>query len=201
MKLYHRDDCPFCWKVRIAFLFANAAPQMIHVDRGTKHPDIMKLSKTGTVPVFVDGDLVIAQSSVLLEYINEALADGKLLPATPAGKVAVRCLCYYSDNSVGPALRGLVFERRDKSEAEQDKTLIAKSDQDWRACLDVLEAGFVGPFMCGEFSMADCTFLPRLALAERYGACVDERHPSLHKYWQTARQSELYLNSFTHNKA
>lgn len=195
MKLYHRDDCPFCWKVRLGLSYSGVFPELIPVEKGTKHPDVLKLSSAGTIPVFVDDDIVITQSSVLLEYINDAFAKGTLLPSLPAQRAIVRALCYYSDNAVGPALRGTVFERRDKPEAEQDKELISKSEKLWDICLDTLEADFIGPNMCGEFSMADCALLPRFALAERYGASVTRKHKKLYAYWQQARQSELFLKS------
>ena len=195
MRLYHRDDCPFCWKSRIAFAFAGVSPDLIAVKRGEKHPDIQKLSATATIPVFVDGDLVITQSGVLVEYINDAFAKGRLLPTSAPSRANARNLNAYSDMVVGKALRGVVFERRDKTVEEQDQSLISASEKDWRKCLDYLETIIKGPFMLGDFSMADCALLPRFALASRYDAGVDDRHPGLLEYWKRAQSFAPFVSS------
>jgi len=195
MKLYHRDDCPFCWKARIGFAFAGVSPQLIQVDRGTRNPDVLKLSKAATVPVFVDGDIVITQSAILLEYIDDRYAKGKLFHGSSTDRLNIRSLCYYSDTYLGAALKGLVFERRDKPVEEQDLELINISESRWRECLGDLENKFIGPFMCGEFSAADCALLPRLALAETYSAGVDKRHKRLDSYWRDSKVHEAFKKS------
>jgi glutathione S-transferase len=195
MRLYHRDDCPFCWKSRIAFAFAEVAPDLIAVGRGEKHPDIEKLSSTLTIPVFVEGDLVITQSGVLVEYINDAYAAGKLLPTSANNRAIARNLNAYSDMVVGKALKGLVFERRDKTKEGRDQSLISASEKDWRKCLDYLETIIKGPFMLGDFSIADCALLPRFALASRYDAGVDDEHPVLLEYWKRAQSFAPFVSS------
>lgn len=201
MILYHRHDCPFCWKSRIGFAFAATEPKLISIAKGEKHPDIVKLSATATIPVFVKDDLVITQSSVLLEYINDAFADGRLLPSRPDDRAKVRNLCAYSDMVVGKALRGLVFERRDKRKEDQDAGLIRQSEEDWRHCLGFLENTVSETFMSGDFSMADCALLPRFALATRYGAAVDDKHPKLLSYWERAQKHPAYEGSLSNGEA
>ena len=195
MILYHRDDCPFCWKCRIAFAYAGTALDYVDVERGTAHPEVAKLSATATIPVLVNNKTVITQSGVLLEYINEAFCNGTLLPSGASQRAKVRELCAYSDNVIGKSLRGLVFERRDKVTADQNPDIISQSDKQWRECLDYLDAKIVGPFFLEEFSMADCALLPRFALAARYDSAVDGRHPNALRYWKEASQTKCFLSS------
>ena len=191
MILYERSDCPFCWKVRLAMHFAGVKPQRIPVASGEKNPDVVRLNPAGSVPVMVDGDLVLAESAIIAEYINEACADGALLPGDAAAHARIRQLAAYSDTQVGKALRGLVFERRAKPEAEQDQQLIKTSETAWRQCLDWLEERLPGDVFVERFSLAECALLPRFALAERYGAGVDARHPKLHAWWQLDKAQTL----------
>ncbi len=189
--LYERSDCPFCWKVRLAMRFAGVAPQRIPVASGEKHPDVLRLNPAGSVPVMIDGGLVLAESAIIAEYINEAYASSALLPGDAAVHARIRQLAAYSDTQVGKALRGLVFERRSKPEAEQDEQLIQASETAWRQRLDWLEERLQGDVFVERFSLAECALLPRFALAERYGAGVDARHPKLQSWWQAHKAQTL----------
>jgi glutathione S-transferase len=53
-------------------------------------PQYLKLNPKGVVPTLIDGGLVIRESNVILEYLDDAYPDPPLLPADPFGKAQVR---------------------------------------------------------------------------------------------------------------
>ena len=78
--LYHRSDCPFCWKVRIALVELGINYQLIDTVLGEKHPEVIKYNPKGSVPVFVDGPTVIWESNTILEYLEDVYGPEKLYP-------------------------------------------------------------------------------------------------------------------------
>lgn len=186
--LYHRPDCPFCWKLMIALHELDIPYAEVATRLGEKHADVVALSPSGTVPVLVDrrAGLVIPESAVALEYVNE-MAGGGLFGGDAASRARVRTVAAYSDGTVGGALRDIIFEKRAKPEADWDRDRIREGTARWAVMLDRLETwvspdGWFGP----AFSAADCALAARFGLAEAYGAGVTARHPRLHDWYGRA---------------
>jgi len=201
LQLYHRPDCPFCWKLRIGMAELGLKAQEIRTRLGEKHPDVIRLSPKGTVPVLVDlvSDVVIWESSVALEYINDR-TGGALLSADPVMRARARLIASYSDSVMGTALRDIIFEKRSKPEAEWDTARIAEGVERWRTMCDRLE-DWLGPdsYFAGDFSIADCALLARFGLAEAYGAPVTAAHPNLQRWFTTNRNRASYRSTIPQN--
>ena len=182
--LYERTDCPFCWKVRIALAELGVEHHIEATRLGEKHPEVTRLSPTGTVPVLVDGDTAIWESAVILEYLDSRYGPGQLFPGTPAEQASVRLLHAYSDKIVGGCLRDLVFEKRSKREADWDGDIIAVSLDKWRNCQVSLEEQLDNrPGFGQDYSAADCALAARFGVAEAYGAPVTAEFPALSAWY------------------
>ena len=101
--LFERTDCPFCWKVRIALAEMGVEYRIEATRLGEKHPEVARLSPTGTVPVLVDGDTAIWESAVILEYLDSRYGPGRLFPGTPT--VLIACTAGHRDTGVFEASR------------------------------------------------------------------------------------------------
>lgn len=181
--LYQRTDCPFCWKVRLALAELELDYSNVETQLGEKHPEVTALSPTGTVPVLRQEATVIWESAVILEYLDQQ-KGGNLFPGDPASAAEIRLLQAYSDKIVGPALRGLVFEKRSKPEANWDKELLERAASQWTLCLDWLEAMLASTWFGPDFSAADCALAARFGVAEAYGSAVTDNHPRLLTWFQ-----------------
>lgn len=195
--LYQRTDCPFCWKVRLALAEVNVEYQVVATQQGEKHPDLFSLSPKATVPVLIDGDTVIWESTVAVEYINDRFGNNRLYPTNAADRASVRLFNNYSDSIVGPALSPQIFEKRSKPELEWSMEKITDSDKAWRKCLDQLQQ-WLGDksYFIGLYSAAECALLPRFGSAEVYGAGVDERHPQLLQWYRQQKKRDSYLAAY-----
>lgn len=193
--IYHRPDCPFCWKLRIGIEELRLSTEEVITRLGEKHPDVLELSPTGTVPVMVDRDagLVIWESAVALEYVNDQ-ASGSLMGNSAAERARIRMIAAYSDKVVGSALTDIIFEKRAKPEAEWDHARIARGTALWQDMLDRLE-GWIGDksFFDGDFAAADCALGARFGLAEAYGVPVTPRHPRLHDWYARVRERPSFM--------
>ena len=60
-----------------------------------------RLSPLRRIPVLIDGDLVLSDSSVIAAYIDDAFPEPPLLPATPALRARARWFEEYADTRLG----------------------------------------------------------------------------------------------------
>ena len=186
--LYERTDCPFCWKVRLALAELGLGFTIVATQIGEKHPDVLRLSPSGTVPVMVDGDVVIWESGVALDYLDARYGPGSLYPGDPGRQACVRSLHAYADKCIGPALRELVFEKRSKPKDQWDPEVIERSEAAWHSCKAWLEqhldpAGLGGRWL----TAAECALAARCGVAEAYGAAVTPDFPLLYAWFQAVK--------------
>ncbi|TMA68989.1 MAG: glutathione S-transferase family protein, partial [Deltaproteobacteria bacterium] len=105
LKLYDYPDCPFCQKVRVVLAEKDLEYEKIFVDlrkQEQKLPDFLRLNPYGKVPVLVDEDEVIYDSTIIDEYLEEEYPLPRLMPEDSQGRGRVRMLEDYCDNSFIP---------------------------------------------------------------------------------------------------
>jgi len=133
-----------------------------------------RLSPLRRIPVLVDGDLALCDSSVICAYLDEAYPGHPLLPADPKDRARARWLEEFADSRMGDVfIWGLFYplvvhpavwgEPGDRARAE--KTLA----QDVPAVLDYLESQVPAyGFLFGDIGLADisiATFFRNAAYA------------------------------------
>lgn len=71
-----------------------------------------RLSPLRRIPVLVDGDLVLNDSTVIAEYIDEAYPEPALMPRSPADRAHARWLEEYADSRLCDLVIWQLFYRR-----------------------------------------------------------------------------------------
>jgi glutathione S-transferase len=168
MKLYSGPLSLFTAKVRVALDEKALAYERIDVGWSLAHryephhPDVMALNPKQQVPVLVDGDVVVYDSTQILEYLEDAYPQPALRPADVAGRARCRRLEASADEQLFPLVWNLIEEAfypaangvRDEARLADARTAIA-------AHYDGLDAELKGrAYFCGDFSYADiATFI------------------------------------------
>ena len=194
MTLYNRGDCPFCWKVRLALAELQIEYELVNIKLGEKHPDVIRYNPKASVPVLVDNETVIWESSAIVEYLDDKYAPNRLFLENAELRARIRLLVSYSDSVIGPALRESVFEKRSKPEGDWDLEKIQQSEDAWRACLRQLSIWLDGEdFFCAKFSAAECALLPRFSIANAYGlSSVVDDFPLVKRWFFQLKQRPSY---------
>jgi glutathione S-transferase len=152
--------------------------------------EIPKLSPTRRVPVLIHGELRIWESLAICEYVSE-LAGGRGWPAEPglralarstaaemhAGFAALRAACPMNARATG---RRVPLT----PPVEQD---LRRIDAIWSGCRR--DHGERGPFLFGDFSVADAMFAPVVLRVRSYGLPLSE----LAKRYLDTMLSDLHL--------
>ena len=72
-----------------------------------------RLSPLRRIPVLIDGEISICDSSVICAYLDEAYPERPLLPSSPADRARARWLEEYADSRLGDVfIWGLFYQRR-----------------------------------------------------------------------------------------
>lgn len=111
--LYHLPLSPHARKVRLV-LAEKRLPFELRVEKvWERRPEYLELNPAGTVPTLIeDNGLVIPDSGVICEYLDEAYPDTGLMGRTLAERVEVRRLTAWFDGKFGAEVtRNLLGEK------------------------------------------------------------------------------------------
>jgi glutathione S-transferase len=168
LTLYSHPFSSYCQKVLIA-LWENGTPFTYrHLEHEGANEERLRHWPLNRFPVLVDGERVVAESSIIIEYLAlHHPGPAQLLPADPAQALEVRLMDRFFDNYIMTPMQQPVNEalREDSSRLDE---VMAKT----RAALDVAYGWLenrlsVRPWAAGDhFSLADCAAAPSLFYAD-----------------------------------
>jgi glutathione S-transferase len=140
-----------------------------------KHPEVMRINPKGQVPVLVDGNVELFDSTVIFEYLEDAYPEPPLWPASPAARAEARLLELKSDEVVFMNIARLfgLEDTPDDPRAVAARAAAAGHYAEMEKQLDGRE------HLAGPFGYADITFFMAQFYGERKGALLIEEMPRL----------------------
>jgi glutathione S-transferase len=111
--LYHLPLSPFSRKVRLVLAEKRLTFELRVEKVWERRPEYLELNPAGTVPTLVEETgLVVADSGVICEYLDEAYPETALLGRTFADRVETRRLVAWFDGKFASEVsRNLLFEK------------------------------------------------------------------------------------------
>jgi glutathione S-transferase len=106
LALYHNDMSLCAQKVRVCLAEKRLEWENRHlVLRAGEHqaPWYRELNRRAVVPTLIDGERVIPESNVILEYLDEIHPDPPLAPKTPYGRARMRLWTKQLDEDIHDA--------------------------------------------------------------------------------------------------
>jgi glutathione S-transferase len=195
MKLYSGPLSLFTAKVRIA-LDEKALPyERVEVGWSLArryephHPDVVALNPKRQVPVLVDGDVVVYDSTVVFEYLEDRYPDPPLYPRDAIARARCRQLEAAADeiwfpplwNVIEGAFYGAATGSADAARADAGRAAIAQR-------YDALDKELAGrEFLCGAFSVADIATFIMANTAATLGAPPGDAHANVRAWLARTR--------------
>jgi glutathione S-transferase len=178
MKLYDFPQSPYCQKVRLVLAEKDLSYEKVFVDlmkNEQKAAEFLRLNPYGKVPVLVDEDEVIYDSTVINEYLEDEYPHPPLMPEESGARARVRMLEDFADNSF-TAQGGLLMAELRKPAEQVDQERVQRYRADLGRVLEFLERHIDGKeYMSGAFSLADLAFVPRLLMLPKLGVEIPSR--------------------------
>ncbi|QTO23641.1 glutathione S-transferase family protein [Burkholderia seminalis] len=140
-----------------------------------KHPDVLRINPKRQVPVLIDGNLEIFDSTQIFEYLEDLKPQPALWPAQPAARAVARQLEHGSDEVYFPhVVRLMGLERTPDDPAAQAAR--AEAAQYYRRMERVLADR---DFLACAYSYADIAFYMAQLFGARKGAPMTDDTPNL----------------------
>lgn len=155
MTLYSGPMDIYSHQVRIVLAEKGVSVDIINVDANHPSKDLIELSSYSALPTLVDRDLVLFNSHIIMEYLDERFPHPPLLPVYPVARAKCRSLMYRIERDLYPRLKSIEKDFFKQSEVEGEAL---KKD------LILMEPIFKEkPYlMSDEFTLVDCVLLPLL---------------------------------------
>ena len=195
MKLYSGPLSLFARKVEIA-LAEKGLPferEMVAFSQAEgyspKHPAVLAANPKQQVPVLVDGDLTLFDSTVIFEYLEDAYPEPPLMPRDPAARARCRLLELTADEILLRPLVKLMHrttpedpdpDRRRRQEAEG-----AQAEAELLDLYRTVAAKLEGPYLCGAFTTADIALFISVLFSLRLRGPELDSVPALRVWYDT----------------
>lgn len=90
LTLYSAKDCVHCHRVRMVLAAKGVTHDLVAVDLENPPEDLRDLNPYNSVPTLVDRDLVLYDTNVICEYLDERYPHPPLMPIDPLTRARVR---------------------------------------------------------------------------------------------------------------
>lgn len=184
MKLYDFLPCPFGQKVRVVLAEKGLSYDLIQIDLAQgeqRRPDFRRLNPFGRVPVLVDEDITVYDSTIIAEYLEDEYPEPPLLPAVGSSALRARARMWedFADTSFTPRVGQLMAELT-KPEGDRDGSRVQFLQQQIEQMLTFLNHELQGQdYLVGQFSVADIAFVPRLVVLRDLGVEIAQNRPNI----------------------
>ncbi|WP_019937561.1 glutathione S-transferase N-terminal domain-containing protein [Bordetella sp. FB-8] len=194
MVLYSGTTCPFSQRCRFVLFEKGMDFEIRDIDLYNKPEDISVMNPYGQVPILVERDLVLYESNIINEYIDERFPHPQLMPADPVMRARTRLFLYNFEKELFVHVSTL----EDRSAKPDDKK-IALARQNIRDRLAQLAPILIkNKYMLGEeFSMLDVAVAPLLWRLDHYGIELPKNAAPIQKYAERIFSRPAYIEALT----
>jgi len=163
MTLFSSPTCFYSHRTRMVLAEKNISVEVVNVE-GTDLPeDLVDLNPYHSVPTLVDRDLVLYDSRVIIEYLDERFPHPPLMPVDPVTRAQFRLALYRIEKD----WYSLAEKIEAASDAKQASRVRKMLEESIVASSDVF--GAKRYFLSDEFSLVDCSVAPILWRLNAYG--------------------------------
>lgn len=190
MTLYSTITCPFSHRCRIVLHEKDMDFQVIDVDPNNQPEDLAVMSPYGRAPVLVERDLVLYESNIINEYIDDRFPHPQLMPADPVMRARARLFLYRFEQELFCHIS--TIENKDQKTADKARALVSDN-------LTVIAPIFEKQkYMLGDdFSMLDVAIAPLLWRLDHYGIKLSKKAAPLLKYSERLFSRPLFIDALT----
>ena len=190
MQLYSGTTCPFSHRCRFVLYEKGMDFQVIDVDMYNKPEDIAVMNPYNRLPVLVERDLILYESNIINEYIDERFPHPQLMPADPVMRARARLFLFNFEVELFSQIDFL--EKGNQKQQEKARQQVADRLTELAPVFQKQK------FMLGEeFSMLDVAISPLLWRLDYYGINLPKTAAPLMKYAERLFSRPAFIEALT----
>jgi len=191
MTLFSRPTCPYSHRTRLVLAEKSINIDIVDVEDGSLPEDLLDLNPYNTVPTLVDRDLVLYDSRVIMEYLDERFPHPPLMPVDPVTRAQFR-LALYRIEMDWYSLAGEIDEGGDRKPVSRARKILRESIL---TSAEIFTAKRF--FLSDEFSLVDCTIAPILWRLPVYDIDLGSQGRVMHRYMDEVFSRPSFQESLT----
>lgn len=193
MVLYSGTTCPFSQRCRFVLFEKGMDFEIRDIDLYNKPEDIDVMNPYGQVPILVERDLILYESNIINEYIDERFPHPQLMPADPVMRARTRLFLYNFEKELFAHV-SVLESRRDVPSVDTDRARTSIRDRLSQLAPMLLK----NKYMLGdEFSMLDVAVAPLLWRLDHYGIELPKNAAPIQKYAERIFSRPAYIEALT----
>jgi len=190
MTLYSGTTCPFSQRCRVVLFEKGMDFQIIDVDLFNKPEDLAVMNPYNRVPVLVERDLILYESNIINEYIDERFPHPQLMPADPVMRARARLFLFRFEQELFTHVQSL---EHGTVKQQEKARLVIKENLTQIAPIFIKQKYMLGE----EFSMLDVAVAPLLWRLEHYQIPMTKQAAPLLKYAERIFSRQAFIDSMT----
>ena len=176
MTLFSAPNDPWSHRTRIVLAEKGISIDIVSVEPARFPEDLLDLNPYHSVPTLVDRDLVLYDSRVIIEYLDERFPHPPLMPVDPVSRAQFRLALYRIERDWYGVARQ-IDQEPDKKQTLKLKKVLRDT------ILQSAELFKVKPyFLSDEFSLVDATIAPILWRLPHYEIDLPPQAQAMEKY-------------------
>ena len=193
MNLYTTGTSIECHRTRIVLAEKEIAHETLEVDLKKLPEDLIDLNPYCSVPTLVDRDLVLYNSRVIMEYLEERFPHPPLMPVGPVARAQSRLALFRVENDWYPLV--------DIIETKGEKAVTKARKELTESIVSTAEIFSVMPFFLSEsFTMVDASIAPILWRLPHYGIELPKSAKDIQDYANRIFEREGFQLSLTESE-
>lgn len=191
MTLYSRPTCPHSHRVRIVLAEKSINVEIVDVSGPRLPEDLLDLNPYHSVPTLVDRELVLYDSRVIVEYLDERFPHPPLMPVDPVTRAQFRLALFRIEKDW--------YSLVEEIEAAADRKKSARARKFLKeSILASVEVFAASPyFLSEEFSLVDTSIAPVLWRLPSYGIELGTEAEPINTYMDRVFSRPSFQNSLT----
>ena len=194
MGLFSGNTCIRSHQVRFVLREKGITTDIQNID-GKKVPeDLIALNPYASIPTLTDRELVIYDSGVIIEYLDERYPHPPLMPVSPVDRAKIRlALVSLEADIVSTAIEldAALGSRNENSLRKKLKSML-------NASLDLFSSN--NYFLNDELTVIDCVLAPILWRLEYFGITLGKEHKAITDYMERVFSRETFQNSLSEDE-
>jgi RNA polymerase-associated protein len=176
MTLFSAPTDPWSHRARLVLAEKGIAIELVNCNQHKLPEDLIDLNPYHSVPTLVDRDLVLYDSRVIIEYLDERFPHPPLMPIDPVTRAQFRVALYRVERDWYGLAQDIDLDRESKTAAHSRKVLC-------EAICASAEVFKAKPFfLSDEFSLVDASIAPILWRLPFYGIELPAQAQPIVKY-------------------